>query len=333
MRATPQPGERVRTAAAEEMPAVLRLMDACLRPPEAPTRVWQDFPVALGPSNREGILVLEQGGRICAALACLVRPHRTSVGEIAVAAIGNVVTAPEARGRGCSRRLQSVLLDGLEARGVPLAVLWSDRPALYAGRGFRPAGVECHLDLTGWRPGPLDPPPGGAAPYRAEDAAEVERLYRGHPYRTIRRAGDSALLYGMPGTRGLVWRGAGGVPVAYLFTGKGLDFPGYVLEWGGQTAALLALLDRARRELGATRLLAPQGTESFAAMLVAGGAGAAWQPSGLWVVLSPERLGAAFAAATGAAATDAAAWLGEVDAEGLPRPGVMSMAVWGFDSS
>lgn len=318
---TVRPGERSR---------LLALVESGLRRPGSPTGPADDFPLALGETNRDWQLVVEENDEFLAALACLVRTCVTSVGELPVAAIGSVVTAVSSRGRGLSRRLQAEILTRLGASGVPLAVLWSDRPELYRARGFAPAGVEFHVDLDGWR-GPDAPPGTVVRPYAPRDLAAVAGLHARHPYRTRREPGDDALLYGMPGTRGWVLEPfAGAAPVAYAFCGKGQDFPGWILEWGGAPSAVAVLVAQLSARATARWLLAPQGGEEMAGGLAAAGAWVVARPSGLWCVTSAPLL--AKLAGGNARDTDASAWLGGVDESGQPRPGPLRLAVWGFDS-
>jgi hypothetical protein len=252
------------------------------------------------------------------------------LGDLAVGGVGGVVTVEEFRGRGLSRRLQEAMLAHLHRHNVPLAVLWSDQPEVYAGRGFRPAGWEHHLLLEG-----VDTPP--APPLRAyvdEDAAAVEDLYAAHPWRTVREPGDSRLLYGMPGTRGLVAVDAEDRPLAAVFCGKGADFPGYVAEWSGEEQAVLGLLGEARDRGWAARVLVPPGGEPL--LNAAAGRGGRWfaNVSGLWAVLDGGVLREA-AGRTGVPAPpddDPASWLGDVDDAGRSRRGPLHVAVWGFDS-
>jgi hypothetical protein len=157
----------------------------------------------------------------------------------------------------------------------------------------------------------------------------VAALHARHPYRTRRAPGDDALLYGMPGTRGcLLEPFAGGQATAYAFCGKGQDFPGWILEWGGAPAAVAVVVAHLRAHAGAHWLLAPQGAEELAAGLAADGARVVASPSGLWCMTNAPHP----AALAGCAAPDAAAWLGGVDESGQPRPGPLRLAVWGFDS-
>ena len=320
----------IRTVRPGEQSRLLALVESGLRRPGSPTGPADDFPLALGEANRDWQLVVEENDEFLAALVCLVRPCVTSAGELPVAAIGSVVTAASSQGGGLSRRLQQDILARLGERGVPLAVLWSDRPELYSARGFAPAGVEFHVDLDGWR-GPDAPPGAVVRPYAPRDTAAVAVLHARHPYRTRRAPGDDALLYGMPGTRGWVLEPfAGAAVTAYAFCGKGQDFPGWILEWGGTVSAVAILVAHLRAQAGARWLLAPQGAEELAAGLAAAGARVVARASGLWCVTNAPRL----AVLAGGAAPDtvAAAWLGGVDESGQPRPGPLRLAVWGFDS-
>ena len=304
----------------------LALVNAEIRPHRAKTNAWDDFPLVLDPANAPWTLVAKApDGTVAAGVAALIRKHTTSFGEMAIAGVGSVVTHPEHRGRGLSTELQNALLEKVGRQDVPLAVLWTDRPEYYAGRGFAAAGWEHHADLAGvsW---PAAPAELAIRPYAAADAPAVEGLFAGHPWRTLRRPGEAARLYGMPGTAGLVAAGPDGTPAAAVFCGKGADFPGYVTEWDGPVDAVVALRARAR---------AAGLAEAVRVRLVALGAGWAVQPSGQWCVVRPDLL-VARALAAGLAPPpnprDAAAWLGAPDGEGGVAPGPLTAAVWGFDS-
>ncbi|MFN2372010.1 MAG: GNAT family N-acetyltransferase [Candidatus Krumholzibacteriia bacterium] len=311
------------------------LVDAEIRPDRAKTHAWDDFPLVLDPANAPWTLVARApDGSVAAGVAALIRDHTTSLGTLAVAGVGSVVTRPEFRGRGLSTALQNALLERLRRQDVPLAVLWTDQPEIYAGRGFAAAGWEHHADLAGvaWPPAP----PGlTIRAYAGTDAPAVAALYARHRWRTVRQPGDDRRLYGMPGTRGLVAVDGTGAVVAAVFCGKGADFPGYVPEWDGPCDAVLALLAEAHGRRWVEAVLIPAGGEALLEALAARDAGWAVQPSGQWCVVRPDLLAAAAAAAgvaPPAAAEQAAAWLGAPDGQGGVRPGVLAAAVWGFDS-
>ncbi|MCP4572073.1 MAG: GNAT family N-acetyltransferase [bacterium] len=307
------------------------LVNAEIRPGKGETRAWDDFPVILGEENRSWTLVARApDGRLAAGLACLVRSFTTSLGILPIGGVGGVVTAQEFRGQGLSRRLQEAMLAHLHRHNVPLAVLWSDQPEIYAGRGFGPAGWEHHLLLEHVDLPVID----GAREYRPEDAEAVEELYASHPWRTVREPGDSRLLYGMPGTRGLVVADGDDRPVAAIFCGKGADFSGYVTEWSGEPWPVLGLFREARERGWASHVLVPPGGEKL--LNAAAERGGRWfaSVSGLWAVLDDRALRKAAEAADLAVPEDMvpAAWLGGVGDDGCSRPGLLHVAVWGFDS-
>jgi GNAT superfamily N-acetyltransferase len=314
----------------------LALVNAEIRPPGAATQAWDDFPLALDRSNLPWMLGASgSDGRLAGGLAILVRPFATSCGAIAVGAVGSVVTRPDQRGQGLSTRLQAAALALLRRQEVPLAALWTDRPEIYAGRGFIPAGWEWHVGLGDARL-PEAPPDGVTLrEWRPEDLPAAVRLYDAHLWRTLRRPGDAARLYGMPGTRGLVAE-AGGEVRAAVFCGKGADFPDYVTEWSGEPELVLCLLGLARARALAGAVLIPAGGEALADRLAAAGSTAVAMASGCWAVVRPDLLASQLTAAGVSPPppeADARAWLGDVADDGSVAPGPLSLAVWGFDSA
>ncbi|PID78659.1 hypothetical protein CSB20_14040 [bacterium DOLZORAL124_64_63] len=166
------------------------------------------------------------------------------------------------------------------------------------------------------------------------DLPGVEALYRRHRWRTLREPGDSQAYYTMPGTRGLVARAADGRIAAYAFCGKGGDFPDYVCEWGGPRDALLPVLAAVRRRKMAQQILIPAGAEDLVNPLVDQGCGWVALPSGQWAVLDPERLAECLPPEMRKTTRPShpREWLGSIDQDGQPVPGILNVAVWGFDS-
>ncbi len=314
----------------------LALVDAEIRPDRAKTHAWDDFPLILSPENADWTLVATApNGQIVAGLACLIREFTSSCGKIPVAGIGSVVTRPEFRGQGLSSALQDALLKRLRRKNIPLAVLWTDKPEIYAGRGFTAAGWEMHVDLDGADLPPGVPPGFVVREFATPDADSVQSLYERHQLRTLRQPGDAAKLYNMPGTRGLVVTGDGNEIVAAIFCGKGADFPAYVAEWSGPLALVTVLLAEAVRRAWARYVLCPPGGQQLVTRLIEAGASAFANPGGLWSVLQPDGL-SRYLQASGAGAparvADAAAVLGGVSTAGEPILGPLTIGIWGLDS-
>ena len=314
----------------------LEIVNAEIRPDRAKTNAWDDFPLILSPNNAEWTLVATTPeGEIAAGLACLIREYSTSCGKIPLAGIGSVVTKPKFQGQGLSTALQNALLTKLKGKNVPLAVLWTDKPEIYAGRGFAPAGWELHVDLTEATLDKLFPPGFQVREFIPTDTEAVQGLYDRHQLRTLRLPGDAEQLYNMPGTQGLVATGDDDTVLAAVFCGKGADFPNYVAEWSGPIGLVVALLGEARRRQWAENVLIPPGGDQLAAQLINRGAGNFASPGGYWAVLQPDSLSRYMqAAGIGAPAEpgDPAALLGHVDDMGNPVMGPVTISVWGLDS-
>ncbi len=318
----------------------LALVDAEIRPHRAKTHAWDDFSLILHADNRACTLVARSPeGVMAGGIATLIREFTTNYGNIAVAGIGSVVTRAEFRGQGISRALQNAMLAFLQEQDVPLAVLWTNQPEIYAGRGFVPAGWEFHLDLAEARLPALTPGVGNVRLVTEADLEVVQAWYQRHPCRTVRHPDDAKRLYLMPGTTGLVLekssRDVDHGLCGAVFCGKGADFPSYVLEFDGAQDAVLPLLSEARRRKLARYILIPAGEEAFAETLVNLGAGGEIRSSGMWRVLDPERLTAMVPQAhdpAGPSSEDPRLWLGGVSEEGQIQPGILKLGVWGFDS-
>jgi GNAT superfamily N-acetyltransferase len=311
------------------------LADREMAAPGRPTRIWEDFPLILAQDNLVWVLGIVLEDQVVAGLACLVRQFRTSCGTVPVAGIGHVVTRPEHRGKGCSRLLQEAMLDRLRGVNVPLAVLWTDQPDIFRGRGFVPAGWEFHADLANLSATAPCPTGFSVRAFRPEDSELMAGLYDRHPYRTLRHPGDSRRLYTIPGTRGLVATGEDDTVVAGVFCGKGSDFPDFAAEWAGPHGLLIPLLDEVRKRGWARHVLLPAGCEKLAEALAQRGAAVTALHSGYWSVLQPEQLSRYLqGAGVGSPGdiTDPVSLLGTVDSEGVVMPGPLTVAVWGFDS-
>lgn len=322
----------IRTVRPDEHPEFLAFCNAGMRPAGAETRVEDDFPVAFCLDNLHGLFGIRDEKGWVAGLSVLKRTLTTDDGAVAVAAIGSVVTRDDRRGDGLSSFLQTSVLGRLTAEGVALAVLWSDKPAIYAGRGFVAAGWEYHLDMTEAHLSDLGAI-GRAEVRRAEpsDHVAIAMLYARHRLRTLREPGDDALLYGMPGTTGLVLAEGRDVR-AYAFCGKGEDFRGYAAEWGGTTREVLAVLAEARRLGLASRVLVPAGCRELLDEALRRGAYCALWPCGLWKVLRPEAMPVADESTGFVGMDDPRAWLGYPGSDGRPVHGRVQVAVWGLDS-
>jgi len=118
--------------------------------------------------------VIEEDGRLLAHLRVSDRKVRVGGTELRVAAIGNVITALDQRGRGHAGRLLEAMLQELPTEGFAYSLLRAYRPALYERCGWAP--IEEELVRAELRP--FDYRSVTIAPFTDADLPEVMRLYK-----------------------------------------------------------------------------------------------------------------------------------------------------------
>lgn len=117
--------------------------------------------------------VAEEDGRLLAHLRVFDRTIRVGEAELRVAAIGNVITAPDQRGRGHAGRLLDAMLAEIPKEGFAYSLLRAYRPSLYERHGWVPIGEEVvRADLP-----PLDSSSVAIEPFGDHDLPKIMRLY------------------------------------------------------------------------------------------------------------------------------------------------------------
>jgi GNAT superfamily N-acetyltransferase len=279
-----------RAIAAHERAPLIAWLDDALRRGER-GRLEAEYPVSMCAERWQSHRAIwSDGAPVAHAMlhGVVVRAHGVS---LPLGLIGNVLTAPELRGRGLARRCVDACLAEARARGYALAMLWSDQSALYARLGFQPCGVERRISLLG-------PALGSAGAQHAEIrvarpvASEfplLEQLYAEKPVHVARAAGDLERLAGAPNTTLLVARRAG-APIAYAAAGRGDDLQGVVHEWAGEANGALACVSALARQHEASLLLASAAPEEVPERLIRHGAGSTRAPLGLARLLDARKL-------------------------------------------
>jgi predicted N-acetyltransferase YhbS len=128
----------IRRAKGEDVEGILDLLAHY----DAPRSYFDPF-YFKDPSYRpEHSWVAEQDGRFVAHLRVFDRKVRASGSELRVAGIGNVITAPDQRGRGHAGRLLRAMLEVVPAEGFAYSLLRAYQPVLYERHGWAPIHQE-----------------------------------------------------------------------------------------------------------------------------------------------------------------------------------------------
>lgn len=219
-----------------------------------------DFPLALGRSNLGHIYLGTIDDSVVCAGSALVRNWHTSAGILRTACLGSLSTPRDFRGRGYNAALQQWMLDRLQEEDVDWALLWSDQPEVYRGRGFVPLGREQHGRLNS-REWPQLPSGLRLAIADTRDAAALLELYQQHPWRCERSLEDmQGHLHARNSTVLMLLEGR--ELRAYAALEKGQDFRHYVHEYGGAVELVHALWGEAARR-GMENVLIPEGAERY----------------------------------------------------------------------
>lgn len=131
-------------------------------------------------------LVATEGGRIVSHVGTYPMEIVSGPARILCGGIGNVATAPEARGQGHMSQLLERSIARMEEQGWPLSVLWGDTQR-YGHFGYARAGLELRIEVNRRSLAGVEPSPVEEVDPAAPDTAErVHALYSTLPYRVER---------------------------------------------------------------------------------------------------------------------------------------------------
>ena len=140
---------------------------------ERPRSYFEPFYLTDPTYRPEHSWVIEDNGRLLAHLRVFDRKVRVGGTELRVAAIGNVITAPDQRGRGLAGQLLEAMLQELPTDGFTYSLLRAYQSVLYERYGWAP--IEEELVQAQIRP--FDSGSVAIASFADEDLPEVMRLY------------------------------------------------------------------------------------------------------------------------------------------------------------
>ncbi len=162
-------GVTIRRAGEEDVENILDLLAYY----EAPRSYFEPFYLRDPIYRPEHSWVAEEDGCLLAHLRVFDRTIRVGEAELRVAAVGNVITAPDQRGRGHAGRLLDAMLAEISKEGFAYSLLRAYRAILYERHGWAPIGEEVvWAELP-----PFDPASVAIEPFGDHDLPEVMCLY------------------------------------------------------------------------------------------------------------------------------------------------------------
>lgn len=209
-----------------------------------------DFPVW---DDRHGARTLKIGafqGRELVATGGLRFGELKGAPDVPVAVLGAVATAASHRRQGLGARLVAELVARADALGVAWTFLFGSEHEFYRRHGFELAGAQLRMPLA--RLGSTSTGTGTGVVKGWNDS--LIPLLRARPSGLAVRDEDRSWI---SAHRAIEWRRVDGPsgPVAYAAFNRGIDLQGMIHEWGGEPAALRALLGELGREKPELELL------------------------------------------------------------------------------
>lgn len=226
----------------QEFDHLLKFLDSTLRP-QVTWSLKEEYPTALTGKNLHNSRVITENGEVVAH--ALIKPliMKTPTAILKIAGIGSVVTNPEHRQKGHSSKIIASCLEEAVSQNCELAILWTDQYDFYRKFGF---------ELCGFEPSYFIEKPIGSSENTLQHrflvgkhvAPEaIHRLYLKHPIASQRSLEDIKSFLQIPQTQVYTAWDSSGQLAAFAVEGKGLDLPGYLHEWGGETPALINLFN------------------------------------------------------------------------------------------
>lgn len=162
------------------------------------------------------------------------QPEQIPIAKIAL--VGNVATKQEFRGQGHMRKLINFAIDKAKSEGLDAVVLWSDLVEFYKRLGFTSLGKETRLFFTAKSLTKVSSIHQNIAYYEPKEMSDLElheviNLRYPTSYCIERQLGEFRSLLSIP-DMSLILKKKNQKIVAFAFLGKGVDFPGYIHEWG-----------------------------------------------------------------------------------------------------
>lgn len=228
-----------------EMDKVIDFLNHSLRSSEG-WSITAEYPLAFDPSNLHNIRIIEENGQIISHAVLKNLLIKTPIAIFRVAAIGNVVTAPEFRNKGYSQKVIKDCLQIATEQGADIAILWTNIYDFYRKFGFELAGSETALIFNQ----PFDTEVKGLKYLQSNkvDPQSILRLYSQHAVGSIRNAADISRYLQIPKVQLYTAWDQNNQLQAYAVEGRGADLTNYIHEWGGSVSKLLALVSEIQKQ-------------------------------------------------------------------------------------
>lgn len=202
--------------------------------------ISSEYPTALSVSNIHNMSIITEDEKIVSHALLKTLIIKTPYAIFKVGAIGSVVTAPEYRQQGLSRKNIENCIDLAYKQECDFVILWTDQFDFYRKFGFELAGYDYSYVVD--QALPIQDKTLRFINGNNVDPAALQKIYSQHTVQAVRNTEDFRQFLKIPNSNLYTAWSPDNRLMAYAVEGKGVDLVNYVHEWGGQVDALSDLL-------------------------------------------------------------------------------------------
>lgn len=241
--------EGPRSPESHELKQVVDFLNTNLRQDNQWT-ITSEYPTALSQNNIHNMSIITDDEKIISHAVLKTLIIKTPIAIFKVGAIGSVVTDPNYRQQGHSRKNIENCIELAKQQECDLVILWTDQFDFYRKMGFELAGFDYSYVIENKTP--IKNTDLRFVTGNNVDPAALQKLYSQHTVHALRSNDDFKQFLKIPNSNLYTAWDKQNQIVAYAVEGKGLDLINYVHEWAGQTPALVDLFNYIQQQKNQT---------------------------------------------------------------------------------
>lgn len=230
--------EGPRTPESHEWPQLVDFLNANLRQNNS-WPITSEYPTALSASNIHNMSIITEDEKIIAHAVLKTLIIKSPYAIYKVGAIGSVITDPQHRQKGHSRKNIEKCMELARQQDCDLVILWTDQFDFYRKMNFELAGFDYSFVLE--KSEPVKNTNLRFVSGNNVDPNALQKLYSTHSVHAVRTIEDFRQFLKIPNSNLFTAWDQSNQLVAYAVEGKGADLVNYIHEWSGQVEPLLDL--------------------------------------------------------------------------------------------
>lgn len=228
-----------RSPEAHELTKLVDFLNSNLRENQNTWPISSEYPTALSASNIHNMSIITEDEKIISHAVLKTLIVKTPYAIFKVGAIGSVVTDPEYRQQGYSRKNIENCIELAHKQECDLVILWTDQFDYYRKFGFELAGYDYSYVIDAEYP--IQNKNLRFVAGNNVDPEALQKIYSLHTVQALRNTEDFRQFLKIPNSNVYTAWGPDNKLMAYAVEGKGVDLVNYAHEWGGNVDALTDL--------------------------------------------------------------------------------------------